>query len=60
MNIDLASLKNMLPQNLSPWAIAGLVAAAIITLLLAFIIPRFQAVFDGLLNGRPMPACKRD
>lgn len=32
------------------------VAAAIITLLLAFIIPRFQAVFDGLLNGRPMPA----
>ena len=32
-----------------------LVAAGIITLLLTFIIPRFQSVFDGLLNGRPMP-----
>jgi len=32
------------------------VAAGIITLLLVFIIPRFQSVFDGLLNGRPMPA----
>ena len=32
------------------------VAAGIITLLLTFIIPRFQAVFDGLLNGRPLPA----
>ena len=31
------------------------VAAGILTLLLAFVIPRFQAVFDGLLNGRPMP-----
>ncbi len=31
------------------------VATAIITLLLVFIIPRFQAIFDGLLNGRPMP-----
>ncbi len=33
-----------------------LVAAAIITLLLVFVIPRFQLVFDGLLNGRSMPA----
>jgi type IV pilus assembly protein PilC len=32
------------------------VAAAIITLLTVFVIPRFQAIFDGLLNGRPMPA----
>ncbi len=32
------------------------VATAIITLLLVFVIPRFQAIFDGLLNGRPMPA----
>ncbi len=32
------------------------VAAGILTLLLVFIIPRFQAVFEGLLNGRPMPA----
>jgi type IV pilus assembly protein PilC len=32
------------------------VAAGILTLLLVFVIPRFQAVFDGLLNGRPMPA----
>ena len=33
-----------------------LVAAGVLTLLLVFIIPRFQAIFDGLLNGRPMPA----
>jgi type IV pilus assembly protein PilC len=32
------------------------VAAGILTLLMVFIIPRFQAVFQGLLNGRPMPA----
>ncbi len=31
-------------------------AAGILTLLTVFIIPRFQAVFEGLLNGRPMPA----
>jgi type IV pilus assembly protein PilC len=33
-----------------------LVAAGIVALLLLFVIPRFQMVFDGLLNGRPMPA----
>ena len=33
-----------------------LVAVGIITLLLVFVIPRFQMVFDGLLNGKPMPA----
>jgi type IV pilus assembly protein PilC len=32
------------------------VATGILTLLMVFIIPRFQAVFEGLLNGRPMPA----
>jgi len=32
------------------------VAAGIMTLLLVFVIPRFQSVFDGLLNGRGMPA----
>jgi len=32
------------------------VAAGILTLLLVFIIPRFQTVFDGLLHGKPMPA----
>jgi type IV pilus assembly protein PilC len=31
------------------------VATAIITLLLVFVIPRFQSIFDGLLNGLPMP-----
>ena len=31
-------------------------ATGILTLLMVFIIPRFQAVFEGLLNGRPMPA----
>jgi type IV pilus assembly protein PilC len=30
-------------------------AAGILTLLMVFIIPRFQEVFDGLLGGRPMP-----
>ena len=33
-----------------------LVAAAIVTLLMVFVIPRFQSVFDGLLGGHPMPA----
>jgi len=31
-------------------------ATGILTLLLTFVIPRFQAVFEGLLNGREMPA----
>jgi len=31
------------------------VATGILALLLVFIIPRFQMVFEGLLNGRPMP-----
>jgi type IV pilus assembly protein PilC len=31
-------------------------ATVILTLLMVFIIPRFQTIFDGLLNGRPMPA----
>jgi type IV pilus assembly protein PilC len=30
-------------------------AAGILTLLVVFIIPRFQVVFEGLLNGKPMP-----
>ncbi len=38
-----------------PMAVMG-VAAGILTLLLVFIIPRFQAVFEGLLNGKQMPA----
>ena len=32
------------------------VASGILTLLLVFVIPRFQTVFEGLLGGRPMPA----
>jgi len=31
------------------------VALAILTLMMVFIVPRFQSVFDGLLNGAPMP-----
>ena len=38
-----------------PMAVMG-VAAGILTLLLVFIIPRFQSVFEGLLNGKPLPA----
>ena len=39
------------------YPIAVLVTATgILSLLMVFIIPRFQAVFEGLLNGRPMPA----
>ncbi|HEU5396650.1 MAG TPA: type II secretion system F family protein [Verrucomicrobiae bacterium] len=30
-------------------------AAGIILLLMVFIIPRFESIFDGLLNGRPLP-----
>ena len=33
-----------------------MVATAILALLTVYVIPRFQAIFDGLLNGRPMPA----
>lgn len=32
------------------------VAVGIIGLMLAFIIPRFKTVFDGLMNGKPLPA----
>jgi type IV pilus assembly protein PilC len=32
------------------------VATGILALLTVFVIPRFQAIFDGLLNGRPMPS----
>ncbi|HXR05209.1 MAG TPA: type II secretion system F family protein [Verrucomicrobiae bacterium] len=39
------------------YPIAVLVTATgILSLLTVFIIPRFQTVFEGLLNGRPMPA----
>jgi type IV pilus assembly protein PilC len=38
-----------------PMAVLG-VAAGILTLLLVFVIPRFQTVFEGLLNGKKMPA----
>jgi type IV pilus assembly protein PilC len=38
-----------------PMAVMG-VAAGILTLLLVFVIPRFQTVFEGLLNGKQMPA----
>jgi len=38
-----------------PMAVLG-VAAGILTLLLVYIIPRFQTVFEGLLNGKQMPA----
>ncbi len=33
-----------------------MVATGILALLTVFVIPRFQTIFDGLLNGRPMPA----
>jgi len=33
-----------------------LVAAGVVTLLLVFVIPRFQSVFEGLLPGKSMPA----
>jgi type IV pilus assembly protein PilC len=32
------------------------VAAGIMALLLLFVIPRFKEVFDGLMNGKPLPA----
>jgi len=32
-----------------------LVTTAILVVLTTFIIPRFQSVFEGLLNGRPLP-----
>jgi type IV pilus assembly protein PilC len=36
-----------------------LVAFSILALMMVFVVPRFQAVFDGLLNGAPMPAFTR-
>ena len=35
------------------------VAAGIVTLLLLFVLPRFQAVFNDLLNGQPLPVFTR-
>jgi len=36
-----------------------LVAAAVLGVLVVFVVPRFQLIFDGLLNGRPMPVLTR-
>lgn len=33
-----------------------LVAIAVLTVLMVFVVPRFRNVFDGLLNGLPLPA----
>ena len=35
------------------------VAMAILTVMMVFVVPRFQAVFDGLLGGAQMPAFTR-
>jgi type IV pilus assembly protein PilC len=35
------------------------VAIGILVLLMAFVVPRFQAVFEGLFEGRPLPAFTR-
>jgi type IV pilus assembly protein PilC len=35
------------------------VAFGILTVLMAFVVPRFQQVFEGLLEGRPLPAFSR-
>ena len=35
------------------------VAFAIVMLLVTFVVPRFQQVFEGLLNGAPLPAFTR-
>lgn len=32
------------------------VATIIMTIMMVFVVPRFQAVFSGLLDGRPLPA----
>jgi type IV pilus assembly protein PilC len=37
-----------------PCAVLG-VASAILTLMMVFVIPRFQVVFTDLMSGRPMP-----
>lgn len=36
-----------------------IVALGILTLMMVFIVPRFQSVFDGLMGGAPMPAFTR-
>jgi type IV pilus assembly protein PilC len=33
-----------------------MVAVTILSLLMIFVVPKFKEVFDGLLNGKPMPA----
>ena len=35
------------------------VAAAILTVLMVFVVPRFKLVFEGLMNGVPLPAFTR-
>jgi type IV pilus assembly protein PilC len=37
-------------------AAVSAVALGVLTLLLVYVIPKFQQVFEGLLNGAPMPA----
>jgi type IV pilus assembly protein PilC len=36
-----------------------LVASAILVIMMAFVVPRFKLVFDGLLNGAPLPLFTR-
>lgn len=36
-----------------------LVAAAIMSVLMVFVVPKFKVVFEGLLNGMPLPAFSR-
>ncbi len=36
-----------------------LVAIAVLGVLVVFVVPRFQEIFDGLMNGRPMPTFTR-
>lgn len=33
-----------------------LVATGVVGIMIAFVVPRFQAVFEGLMEGRPLPA----
>ena len=36
-----------------------MVALVILAIMMAFVVPRFKGVFDGLLNGAPLPAFTR-
>lgn len=54
-----ARLKAKVKAALVYPAIIMLVAAVIVSVLLVFVVPKFELIFSGLLKGQPLPALTR-